>query len=1347
MLTALLMIATAALLDTHSPMSEGAGNILTVTSDGDSGDGSLRAVLGAADNGDTITFDSSIATITLMSEIAFNQSDITIDGGTGGVTITKAVNSNFRLLYSKATTGTLTLMNLIIENGLKTSSIASEVVSGAGVHADCAITAENCTFSGNRATSSTTGATGGGVYAGTGAYMTNCTFSDNTSRLAGAGLYVNSGDTVLTNCTFSGNRSTGSAGGGVYSNSNVYLSDCTFTGNIASGGNGGGVRAFGNVTGEGCTFTNNSTTGSSNSSGGGIWSNNNVFLNGCVFTGNMARTHGSGVSLSNVASLLVLTNCTFSGNMPYTTNPTNVGTIECSIKTYIFQTTITNNQGGGIYAATGKNVYLYNSIVTGNTDAAGTSLLQIIGTFNNISSLVEGEAIPSGSDTVTNRQVFGMNAFDPASGIHAVLGNGIAFGTANSIALSNILGYAGLSANERAIMDSALAALAADQTGDPRAVAPGAVTYGAVEVGENTLDSIAVDTEPKTEYAVGEAIVLTGTVLELNYSNGTETVPYDEPGMHNTSGSVDMSTVGDKQIDFAFLGVSTADTGTGLIIKVTDGTSAELTLSSDTSVYGEEITISVLVHPENTYGIPTGTVTFYDGGADIGTVPLDAYGMASLTSSSLSLGSHTITAAYSGSVDYGASASASSTHTVGIADTFVTVESITVTAAGDVTITARLYVASPGSDSLLNRTVYFEDTYDASKHDLGSYLCDAFGNVSFTLNSAQIATIFGTSDISGTHLIKAIFEKDGNLDGCESADFMYDAANPEAGVDITISPPDSPTPPVYGQGVTITVALSSWMLGTGASAGGGKNVTLYDWGTEIGTYATELDGTFTLNTVLSVGSHNIIAEFIGDETLNAGISSNVVYLVDSAKTTTTINDLTLISPVYGDTVEITAAVSVDSPGDGDLTGGTVIFYDYFYDGISYKSVIIDIVACDENGAASVQKILSVGSHYITVLFIGDKNLKTSSAVSTCMVGKAETETLLDSDPNPSSYGETVTFIATVEAISGGSGTPTGTVEFRDNGAYLGEVDLISGKAVFSTDALGVGSHTQITAIYNGDENYNTSMTLTAVDQTVDQAITTTSVSSSPNPSVFGEEVNFIAQVRSSAGVSPEDGSVQFYIDGSPVGSPTALDGDGRAAYSDATLSIGNYIVTAKYTDVAGNYSDSESDPIDHRVIAAPAGAKNYYITVSADSGSTIYPNGTVSVQGGESKTFTFSAKNGYHITDVAVDGVSLSQAQMDSGSYTFYNVNMNHTIEMKSAAGNDPRYDDSENGNGNGSDNGKDNGNGDNNKDNTNSDGDSSDWTLWWIVLIVVLLIILFIIFMLWRRRKKDEEEDGNTQR
>jgi autotransporter-associated beta strand protein len=97
--------------------------------------------------------------------------------------------------------------------------------------------------------------------------------------------------------------------------------------------------------------------------------------------------------------------------------------------------------------------------------------------------------------------------------------------------------------------------------------------------------------------------------------------------------------------------------------------------------------------------------------------------------------------------------------------------------------------------------------------------------------------------------------------------------------------------------------------------------------------------------------------------------------------------------------------------------------------------------------------------------------------------KIGTTVSLVSSLNPSTSGQSVTFTATVAAVTSGAGTPSGTVTFKDGAATLGATSLNpSGVASFTTAALSQGSHS-ITAEYGGDSNFNAS-TSAPVTQTV-----------------------------------------------------------------------------------------------------------------------------------------------------------------------------------------------------------------------------------------------------------------------
>ena len=103
--------------------------------------------------------------------------------------------------------------------------------------------------------------------------------------------------------------------------------------------------------------------------------------------------------------------------------------------------------------------------------------------------------------------------------------------------------------------------------------------------------------------------------------------------------------------------------------------------------------------------------------------------------------------------------------------------------------------------------------------------------------------------------------------------------------------------------------------------------------------------------------------------------------------------------------------------------------------------------------------------------VADSNNNFAKTRSTATV-KAATTTAVTSSVNPSDFGQSVTFTATVTS---GAGTPTGSVQFKDNGTNLGAAVNLngSGVATVSTSTLTVGTHT-ITAEYGGSTSFGVS---------------------------------------------------------------------------------------------------------------------------------------------------------------------------------------------------------------------------------------------------------------------------------
>jgi Bacterial Ig-like domain (group 3)/Beta-propeller repeat len=172
--------------------------------------------------------------------------------------------------------------------------------------------------------------------------------------------------------------------------------------------------------------------------------------------------------------------------------------------------------------------------------------------------------------------------------------------------------------------------------------------------------------------------------------------------------------------------------------------------------------------------------------------------------------------------------------------------------------------------------------------------------------------------------------------------------------------------------------------------------------------------------------------------------------------------------------------------------------------------------------------------------------------------RATTTISLTSLLNPSIYGQAVTFTAVVTSTIGAP--PNGeTVTFKNGTTVLGTGTLSGGSASYTTSTLTGGTH-GITAVYGGDANFAGS-TSKVVKQVVNKATTTTTLTSSLNPSNFGQSVTFTASVAPEYSGTVK-GTVTFY-DGTTALKTVFLSG-GVAKYTTSTLSSGSHTITGTY---------------------------------------------------------------------------------------------------------------------------------------------------------------------------------------
>lgn len=199
--------------------------------------------------------------------------------------------------------------------------------------------------------------------------------------------------------------------------------------------------------------------------------------------------------------------------------------------------------------------------------------------------------------------------------------------------------------------------------------------------------------------------------------------------------------------------------------------------------------------------------------------------------------------------------------------------------------------------------------------------------------------------------------------------------------------------------------------------------------------------------------------------------------------------------------------------------------------------------------------LTINGLVYTISYAGNDG---NDVVLTVAGSTTPTSLSLASNPDPSSYGQPVTFTATITPSNA-----TGTIEFREGATILGTGPISSGTAAFTTSALSAGNH-NITAVYPGSGLFQPS-TSSALPVSVLKSAVTVAVTSSANPSAVGQNVTFTATIQPPAGYSPltgPTGSVTFFDGPTSLGTVTAAGG--VATFSTSSLTLGSHTIGASY---------------------------------------------------------------------------------------------------------------------------------------------------------------------------------------
>jgi predicted outer membrane repeat protein len=1011
------------------------GNITTTQGSGEgfSGNNSIGDLDFIASGSSIVGQGANSTTITQTTPTAVNSNDRVIEGNPGLV-------DNFIL--------SITSVKL---TGGKTPDGGGGLITGGSVSGNAntgnLTTVSSCSFINNQAfgLSSQAGAIwnlGGGDLT-----ISNTTFQTNTSGPSSGGAIAHAptsgklGKLQITNSTFGGasaglgNTATGAAntGGGAISISDTAdthsISGSTFQNNSATTGSAGGgaiVMASGFMTITGTTFSNNSVTGGLAGSGGGAIATTGGTLSvgsSSSFTSN--TTNGGFGGGAILISSSTAGGHTINGNTTFTSNTATHAT----------------SAGGALYIAPSTNVTMANLTFTSNTTSGSVGGGAI--------ALLPNNSFPASTPTYSlNTITFTKNQATNNS----APGGAILHTSPGPISITN-------------------------------------ATFGTSTIGDGNSAG-----------SNGGALALIGTgapTLSGTLSfRRNQSVNGSGGAIHSTSGgSITLSNVPFENNTAANGGaLSFAGGGSVTLSGTTNFNANQATNGSGGAIVGSGnggITITQLSLTNNSATVNGGAIAFTSNA-----------GVHSIQRCTITNNSVTGGTGGGGAISVGHTGTVNANFNRFVNNTAATPSNGLTVRRTSGTFNAENnwwgFNNGPGpnhASGTIDSSPWLQLKLTASPTTISVTQSTAL-TASFLTNSdntavtlANLVTLIGQpvvwdggtlGSISGA---ETTIQSDGMANSTFTAGCTGGTAAPTATVDtngtattnITVNKfptttalTSSVNPSKFGQQITFTATVSTTGVGCAIPAG---QVQFKDNGNNIGSPVNLSSASAQINVSnLTVGNHTITVDYLGNATydISTGSLTGNPQVVEKGDTTTAVTSSVNPSK-FGQSVTFTATIAAVLPSVG-TPGGTV----QFKDGVNNLGSPVTVTA---GSAQLILSNLAVGNHNITAVYSGDGNFNTSTGTLTGdpqVVQKGDTTTVVVSNLNPATAGQTITFTATVAAVLPAAGTPGGTVQFKDGGNNLGSpVALSGGTAQLMTSALTVGNHT-ITADYSGDGNFNTS---------------------------------------------------------------------------------------------------------------------------------------------------------------------------------------------------------------------------------------------------------------------------------
>ena len=710
------------------------------------------------------------------------------------------------------------------------------------------------------------------------------------------------------------------------------------------------------------------------------------------------------------------------------------------------------------------------------------------------------------------------------------------------------------------------------------------------QVVQTATTKLALSTSASPSYA-GASLTLTATILS---NGGIPTGPITF--MDSTAASLGTATLNAQGIatlvvpgsawtpglhtltatyagDASNQGSTSAPVAQSIILA---STAATLTSNLTLSPLGGSITLTAALTSSG--GIPTGSVQVLDGSTSLGLANLNPAGVATLTTSSLTLGLHALSVTYAGDSYDGPVTSKPLSESI-----IPTTDTITLSPSNNPAIVATpvlFTIAVTGTGAIPTGTV----TLTEGAATLASAPIDSKGNATLTLANLDIAT----------HTLTAVYSGDTTHAAATSLPVAERIIQSSS---LTVS---APAHTIAGTPMTIAATLTGV---SGKPATG--PITLSEGSTPLATLTPDAAGHAAWTTsTLAVGPHTLTAAYAGDTLTAATTATTTAFSVEIAGTSTTL--ASSLNPIgSGSPLTLTAQVT----GTGGMPTGSVTFRD--------SGNILATINLTGNTAALTLSTLAPGIHQLSASYTGDPFDSPSTSSALAQQVAQQTLVSLTSSANPSLLSDNITL--TLTAGNGSATPPTGSLVLTDSGHPLATLPLGNGSATYTFAAPAVGSHTLV-ATYAGDPGNGpaTSQPLVQVVNLRPSALTFTPSSTGL---AAGEKLVLISVVAGN-GPNPPSGSVIFTAGSQTLG--TAPITAGGVATLTLTPPAGTYAATATYK------GDS---------LYAPSTSAAITIAVGPPIAFTLTPNPpSLTLKSGDHTTFTLAIATNPIFTDTLALG-------------------------------------------------------------------------------------------------------------